>query len=401
MNFTMLSLPLQLGADPLAFDLQALATHLATVPDLRDPRGVRYPLSLLLTLAVLAKLAGYSQLREIADWAHLRQAELTALLGCPRRTLPHPTTWSRVFATAVDPTTLAQVVTAFFQRQRRPTAPRAGALQLSIDGKTLQGTIPAGQTHGVHLVAAYLPQEGLVLAQVAVTKKANELTVTPTLLAQLPLAGVVVTGDAMFAQRNLSVQIVAAGGEYVWTVKKNQRQLYEDISLLFAPLRPDERASDFDFRTARTVEKGHGRVEERTIRVSSLLNDYCAWPELAQVFEVTSNVTNACGQTTTSVRYGITSLSAQEARPDRLLAVLRGHWGQENGLHYRRDVTLGEDRSQVRLGQAAQILATLNNVVVGLATQHQEPNLAALQRRVAYRFDKGLQQFRSQQVNTT
>jgi len=390
MNFTMLPFTLQLEDRPLAIDLHDLAAHFATLPDQRGRRGRRYPLPLLLTVAVLAKLAGYSQLREVADWASLRQVELTRLLGFPRSTLPHPTTWSRVFASACDPAQVAAAVQAFFAP--RQTRPRPGHhLRVSIDGKTLTGTIPLGQTQGVHLVAAYLPAAGVVVAQLAVPDKANELTVTPTLLMEVPLAGCVVTGDAMFAQRNLSAQIVAAEGDYIWTVKKNQAELYDDIAWLFAPLRPDERVADFDFQTAETVDKGHGRLEERTLRVSSLLKGYSTWPGLEQVFELTSHVTDGQGRTTTSVRYGVTSLSAAAARPERLLALIRGHWQQENGLHYRRDVTLGEDRSQVRMGQAPQVLASLNNLVIGLATRHKQPNLAAWQRRVAYLFEKALQ----------
>ena len=389
MNFTMLPFTRQLPDQPLALDLHALTTHFATVPDQRDPRGRRYPLSLLLTIAVLAKLAGYSQLREVAEWAHLRQAALTHLLGFRRATLPHPSTWSRVFARACTPAALDHAVQAFF-------APAAALptrhVRVCLDGKTLHGTIPLGHTHGVHLLAVYLPQQGLVLAQLAVDGKANEITVAPTVLQAIPLAGRVVSGDAMFAQRRLSAQIVAGAGDYLWTVKKNQPELYDDIAWLFAPLRPDERASDYDFRQACQVDKGHGRLEERTLRVSSLLKGYNTWPGLEQVFELTSRVTDGQGRVTTSVRYGVTSLSAQRASPAQLLGWVRQHWQQENGLHYRRDVTLGEDRSQVRMGQAPQVLASLNNLVIGLAARHEQPNLAAWQRRLAYAFDHVLHQ---------
>src|SRR6476620_2929322 len=130
MNFTMLPFTLQLDNTPLAIDLQDLTAHLAMIPDLRDPRGRRYPLALLLTVAVLAKLAGYSQLREVADWARLRQTELTNVLGFPRATLPHPTTWSRIFAHACDPAEVDHALHAFWTRPR----PRAGShFRLSLD----------------------------------------------------------------------------------------------------------------------------------------------------------------------------------------------------------------------------------------------------------------------------
>ena len=121
---------------------------------------------------------------------------------------------------------------------------------------------------------------------------------------------------------------------------------------MLAPLRPDEQARDFDFREYTRVDKGHGRLEERTIRVSSLLVGHSAWPGLAQVFAVTSRVTD--GRTTCEVRYGVTSLTAAAASPAALLAVVRGHWQQENGRHYRRDVTLGSGRQQHSVAPSQQ-----------------------------------------------
>jgi hypothetical protein len=100
-------------------------------------------------------------------------------------------------------------------KARIAEVPDRGSLVVALDGKTLRGTIPLGQTRGVHLLAAYLPQEGLVLAQVEVDRQENEIVVAPTILMQLDLQGVVVTGDAMFTQRTLSIQIVEAGGDYL------------------------------------------------------------------------------------------------------------------------------------------------------------------------------------------
>jgi predicted transposase YbfD/YdcC len=390
MDFTMPALVLPSGDQPLLIDLQALHAALAAIPDRRHRRGIRYPLDVLLTIAVLGKLAGYCQLGAIAEWAHLRRVELSACFGLARTTMPHPTTWSRVFASAVDPTLLDQAIQQFFRPAPRTTPTPGRLVQVCIDGKTLAGTIPLGATQGLHLVAAYLPEQGVALLQLAVQKKANELTVAPTLLAQIALAGRVVTGDALFAQRNLSTQIIAAAGAYIWQVRRNQRQLYEDIALLFAPLRADERASDFDFSTVTTVDKGHGRLEERTLRTSSLLKGYSDWPGLAQVFEVTSTVRDGRGKVTTQVRYGVTSLPSSVVSARQLLGLVRQHWRIENDLHYRRDVTLGEDRSQVRLGQAPQVLASLNNLVIGLSTRLGASNLASFQRQFTHAFDKML-----------
>ena len=118
------------------------------------------------------------------------------------------------------------------------------------------------------------------------------------------------------------------------------------------------------------------------------------WPGLAQVFQVTVRRTDKRRhRTTESVRYGVTSLSAAAAGPEQLLQLVRGHWGIEGGLHQRRDVTLGEDASQVRMGHAPQVLACLNNVVIGLMKLHGGQNLAAVRRDFDYRFNRALQRF--------
>jgi len=399
MQCTILPLDIQLPDEPFAFSLQALVKRLHTIPDLRAPRGVRYPLPVVLTVAVLAKLAGHDNLRAMAEWAGLRAEQLCPLLGFERTTLPHPTTWSRIFGTALDPHALDEVVGQFFtqlcsspicKRRKR----RAGLI-ITIDGKTLRGTIPLGSTQGVHLVAAYLPDVGVVLAQLEVEEKANELTVTPALLAQLDLRGVVVTGDAMFAQRNLSAQVVKGGGDYLWKVKENQPELLEDIKTLFNPpplSKSEAPGSDMpaDLEKARTVDKGHGRMEEREIWVSSALKGYSDWPHLEQVFQLRSRVVDGLGQIREGVHYAVTSLPRSAASPQRLLQIVRSHWGIENGLHHRKDVSLGEDHCQARLGQAPHVLATLNNAVVGLAAHHGEAKLPVAQRAFAYRLDRAL-----------
>ena len=145
-----------------------------------------------------------------------------------------------------------------------------------------------------------------------------------------------------------------------------------------------------DFRRASTIEKGHGRLDKRSIIVSSLLADYSDWPELAQVFKLERQSTNALGITKTEVRYGVTSLPAEVANPTRLLALSRGHWGIENGLHYRRDATMREDHAQLRMGHAPEMLAVLNNTVLGLFARQGASNVAHARREFAYHFDKAL-----------
>ena len=133
----------------------------------------------------------------------------------------------------------------------------------------------------------------------------------------------------MFDRRSLSAKIVQAHGDYLWTVKENEKGFYQDIEVLFQPhrKRAGTSAPPMDFRGSSTIEKGHGRLDKRSIIVSSLLADYSDWPELAQVFKLERQSTNALGITKTEVRYGVTSLPVSLADPKRLLALSRGHWG--------------------------------------------------------------------------
>lgn len=258
-----------------------------------------------------------------------------------------------------------QVVGHFFA-----TLPKVGrTVEIALDGKTLRGTIPLGQTRGVHLLAAYLPGEGVVLMQVAVERRENEIQVAPQVLKRLDLQGKIVTGDALLTQRQLARQIVEAGGDYVFPVKDNQPQLLQDIQTVFEPETCVKGFSPVakDFRSTAQVEKGHGRLERRTLTVSSDLKGYVDWPYAEQVFKLEREFVQLnTGQLTQDVVYGVTSLTSPEAHAERLLAITRGHWGIENGLHYRRDVTLHEDRSRVRTGQAPQLLAAINNLVLGV-----------------------------------
>jgi predicted transposase YbfD/YdcC len=391
MDSTTIPFEIQLPSEmPFAFSLQTLTERLQTLTDKRQARGVRYPLDVLLLVAILARLAGYTRLEPMADWARLRARELATLLGLKRTSMPHQSTWSRVFGSAVDLDQLEHLLGQFFREQQATSeVPARGRIVLAVDGKSVRGTIPSGQTRGLHLVCAYLPGAGVVLTQVAVDRKENEIVAVPKMLAKLDLTGVVVVGDAMQAQRALSTQVVEDGGDYLWFVKENQPSLLANLELLFERPRLAKGWSDprSDFRTVTQVEKGHGRLEQRTITVSRMLHEYLDWPYLDQVFRLERRVWER-GKATVEVRLGITSLPPEVASANRLMEVARAEWGIENGLHYRRDVTLKEDACQVRRGQAPQVLAALNNAVVGIVLRSGECNLAAAQRAFAYSFDR-------------
>jgi len=313
MQSTMSALAICLPSVPFLFSPASLYAHLLTLTDHRDPRGIRYPLAVLLTIATLAKLAEQNSPRAIADWARLRAPVLADLFGLDHPTMPHPTTWNRVFGAAIDPQQFSRVVADFLLAATmlppRGTRKRRGMIALCLDGKTLRGTIPAGKTRGAgrplgSILAAYLPDQGIVLIEVAVDGKENEIVTARTVLSLIDVHGCVVTGDAMFAQRRLSRQIRRKGGDYLWCVKENQATLYGDIATLFT--RPPLPALPDDFLTATSRDTAHGRYEERRLTASSLLTGYTTWPAARQVFQLERRTLQGDGTWQESVAYGIT-----------------------------------------------------------------------------------------------
>jgi predicted transposase YbfD/YdcC len=200
------------------------------------------------------------------------------------------------------------------------------------------------------------------------------------LLALLVLEGRVFTLDAMLAQREVAQTIVAAGGDYLMTVKGNQPQLQADIKTVFAE--PEPLLDGMSRAESRDI--GHGRIEHRHLTASTALVGYSDWPALQQVFRLERTTTlKRTGHQRHEVVYGVTSLTAQEADPQRLLVMSRKHWNIENQSHWVRDVTFDEDRSQVRCGQIAQVMASLRNAVISLMRCHAEASIAAACRRFA------------------
>ena len=304
--------------------------------------------------------------------------------------MPCAGSYSRILSQGLDADDLEQVTRAFFAAQTTGST----AIEACIDGKKIRGTITADKPNGEYLLAAYLPGEGVVLMQVLIKAGEGELTVAPTLLKALDLQGKVVIGDALFAQRNLSIQIVQAEGDYVWKVKDNQKTLEADIARVFAPepeAIPGFSSPKQDFRSYTHTSAGHGRIETRTLTTSSLLKGYSDWPYLEQVFKYDCIVIEKkTGKRTEDVCFGVTSLSAAEAHPKRLLDIVRGYWRIENQLHYRRDVCLSEDYCGLRLPNLAHVFAILNNWVLGLFALSGGGNFAAAQRRFDAQPDRAL-----------
>lgn len=385
---------LALPATVISCDPASLYALLAQLPDPRKPRGQRYPLAAILAVIILAKLAGQTRMSGIAHWGRLRARSLCPLLGVKGDRLPCANTYTLVCA-KVDVAELNRRLAAFFVPPL-PALPAPAAVpvapelapphraqrHLALDGKTLRGTRRTGHLvqPAVHLLSLYdITYQGTLAQQEVVTKE-HEIPGATALIAGRDLRGCVLSADALHTQRAWCRTVRAHGGDYVLIAKKNQRSLREDLALLFG----GEWPTWLEQRTARTVDKAHGRLEVRQVRASTELNEWLgeAWTDVAQVFEIEREIVRA-GKTTREVVYGITSLPAAVAGAEEVLRVVRRHWHLENRVHWRRDVTLGEDSCQVKQSTAAQVLAALNNGVLMLMDRLGVTNMAAQMREFA------------------
>ncbi len=284
-----------------------------------------------------------------------------------------PNDYKRILE-VIDAQVLGDLLSAFFTRweaqQRCGNEPsrlqtESGHLEhahVAIDGKAVRATNK--ETQPVHQLSAYDVTTGVVLFQVSVGEKQNEISALKPLLAPSFIKGRIFTLDAMHTQTELCAKVDRFNGFYVLVAKDNQPTLAQDLADFF-----DSPPFDWRFRQAETWDKAHGRLEYRQITCSPDLNEWFAdrWSGVAQVFRLqrTTVLLKSC-QVRQQVVYGISNLSLSQAPAKRMLALNRGHWGIENRLHWRRDVSLGEDRCQTRTGAAPGMLACLNSAILSL-----------------------------------
>jgi len=390
MDYTQLSPAQEVDENGLVFDLGSLYEYFMRVQDIRSSKGKRYRLVTLLVLMLLAKLGGEDKPSGITDWIAERKEQLVVLKILKREEVPCHMTYRRVLQEIVDAQEFDILISQYHQQRLK----KEQEILLTMDGKTLRGTIPFGELRGTHLLTVYVPKQGLVLVQAQVDHKENEIVVAPQVLRQVNLSGAIIIGDAMHTQREASRQIVEGGGHFLWFVKGNQSRTLWAIEKLFihevCNLRQGAPPSK-EVQMFSRVSKGHGRLETRTLMASTLLNDYLDWPDVAQVFRLERTVWHSRYKgKTCAIVYGLTDLSPQQASPARLLALTRDYWGIENGLHYRRDVTLHEDATRLTVRQSGRNMAILNNLVLGLCLHHKLNNLAHARRHFCARPDQAL-----------
>jgi predicted transposase YbfD/YdcC len=355
-----------------------LLRFLDAVGDPRGRRGRVYPLDYMLALPLVAGMAGDDELDAAGEWIASAPEELLLKLGAPRDRAgrarrPDATALGRVLA-AVDQCQYDDALCAWAATRARTQRPGLRK-HLRVDGKALRGAAPRGGRPPMLLSGIW--DDGTTAAQRPVDVKTNEIPVFRQLLKKVPdqdLAGAVITADQMHTQREHARHIAARDAYFVFTIGENQPGLFDAADALCWKSVAVE---------AWTADRGHGRVDVRTIKTMPATARIAAlFPHVAQVFLVERYSYGLDGSLLGAVAVlGITSLPPGQAGPGDLLAYLRGHWAIEMH-HYVRDVCLGEDAS--RVSRAHQAKAAIRNTIIGILHLHQVPNIAA-QLRINHR----------------
>jgi predicted transposase YbfD/YdcC len=359
-----------------------LLSVLAAVADPRKPRGIRHQLPAILAVAACAVLAGARSFVGIAEWAADADDATLVELGAGA-VVPCESTIRRTLQT-LDADALDEKLGAWAQARTSPSP--AVRRRIAVDGKTVRGSGTAGGP-GRHLLAALDHAHGVVLGQVDVEAKTNEIPMFATLLDRIDIAGAIVTADAMHAQRAHAEYLAdQRGAHYVLTVKRNQPHLHALLAAL--PWREIPIAQD-------TRERGHGRAERRTLKVTAVAAGL-GFPHAAQAIQIVRrrrplNAKTGTRRWSTETVYAITSLTATQTSPVELADALRDHWSIEDRLHWIRDVVYDEDRSQIRTASGPRVMASLRNLAITILRLTAATNIAAALRHHGRRPDRPLQ----------
>ena len=380
----------QVAPGSLSIDPASLYRAFEQVKDGRKPKGKRYPLALILTLLMLGKMAGETTINGIVDWIKERKALLKELLNWPKG-FPVNSTYSVALA-ACDGQELAQVIAHVLIKARAEEEKAAHAsgvatgtqteeplIHTAMDGKTLRGTLGHANEEqpAVHLLSLYECESGIVLSQEAVKSKENEITASIAFLHPVLVKGRIISSDAMHTQKKWCAGVDAYDGYYLAIAKENQPGVLQDIVDFFA----DKDLDGGEWQYHREVQKGHGRLEVREIWTSTQMNAWFEgeWAGIAHIFKIRRSVKKG-EQEHVEIVYGFTNLPRKKAGAKRLLSLNQRHWYIENRLHWRRDVTLGEDACQVRVKGAPQALAALNGGILAFMDWLQVTNVASAMR---------------------
>ena len=356
-----------------------LFDHFTVLDDLRDQRWVQHPTAVVLTLCAAAVVAGMRSFTATAGWIADTPPRLLHRLyercGKPPLTPSKTTIWQVIThadSAAVDAAVGTWLATRAAidittdepdpqpkqccpagntERQPDPQPPRA---VLAVDGKRVRGAVDA-DGNAPHLLAAATHEHGLVLAQIDVHHKTNEIPMFAPLLDTIGITGMLITADCLHTQRKHACYLHQRGADFVFCVKDNQPNLFAALDALPWTDVPVTHA---------TTTRGHGRIETRTLQIMPPPDDL-PFPHVKQVFLVERQVSDLSDTPLSNVAIlGVTSLNAVRGTPPLIAAAVRGQWRIEV-LHWVRDVVYREDDSKVRTKSGPRIMATLRNLAIG------------------------------------
>lgn len=334
------------------------------VEEPRRSNATRHDLHEILMIGLLATLCGGEGCSDMALFGREKEAFLRRFMRLEHG-VPSHDAFSDLF-NALDPASFQPVMQRLVEGFARDLED-----VIAIDGKALRRSFTrAGRKDALMMVQAFAVEARLVLGQVAVREKSNEITAMPALLDLLDLEDRIVTSDAMHTQRATAKTIREKGGDWLLVLKGNQGALFEDVSLFL-----DDPGNEENIASFQSVDAGHGRIETRTARVCTdvgWLLERNDWPGLAAIATITAT-REIHGRRTTSTRHYIASLALT---PERLLRIARSHWAIENSLHWVLDVAMNEDRARNRTGNGPENLAILRRIALNLA--RNEPSKGAM-----------------------
>lgn len=330
--------------------------------EIKDPRVERtraHELRNILMISILAVIAGARGWEDIETYGVSKQAWLEKFLALPNG-IPCPDTFRRVFE-RIDPSAFERC----FQRWVSELVKQLGAQVIPIDGKTLKGSYDREQSKtALHVVSAWASEHRLVLGQVKVAEKSNEISAIPALLELLDLAGCIITIDAMGTQTAIATKIYQAKADYVLSLKANHPTLYKQVKAWFETAQAQE-FEGIEVSVDKRTESGHHRLEKRQVFCVSVtqlppLHQQQSWMGLQSVVMVV-RTRQLWNKTTHQVQFYLTSLESDAATIGR---AIRLHWGIENKLHWSLDVTFAEDACRVRSAHAPQNLSLLRRIAL-------------------------------------
>lgn len=355
-----LSIAVAIGIWKMSVSIESsLIQHFVGLEDPRIERSKQHLLIDIIVIAILAVISGADGWVAIETYGQAKQEWLRTFLSLPNG-IPSHDTFARVFA-RIDPQAFEQC----FQDWINSLTATMGAQVIPIDGKTLRGSYDReAKQRALSVVSAWASEHRLVLGQLKVNSKSNEITVIPQLLKMLHIRGSIISIDAMGCQTEIASLIRQQGADYVLALKANQGNLYSQVAEFFKQAQATEFAG-IEHSHHHTTESGHGRIEIRhcySVPVSALvsLSSQDKWVELASVGMVICE-RRLWNKTTIEVRYYISSLSTDA---QVLAHVVRTHWGIENSLHWTLDVTFREDACRIRTGSSSQNFALLRRIAL-------------------------------------